>query len=79
MPLRGGPAYLIDGDHFALASSVGLSTEFVSRIGEHPFRIDRATLLGRVTLDREIMQISDVLGDPEYGRQDVQQIGGSEP
>ena len=67
-------AYLIDGDHFALASSVGLSNEFVSRIGEHPFRIDRATLLGRVTLDREIMQVSDVLSDPEYGRQDVQQI-----
>ena len=67
-------AYVIDGDHFTLASSVGLSREFVSRIGEHPFRIDRATLLGRVTLDREITQIRDVLSDPEYGRQDVQQI-----
>ena len=39
-------AYLIDGDHFALATSVGLSTEFVRRIVEHPFKIDRATLLG---------------------------------
>jgi signal transduction histidine kinase/ActR/RegA family two-component response regulator len=67
-------AYLIDGDHFALATSVGFSDEFVRRIGEHPFRIDRGTLLGRVTLDREITQISDVLSDPEYGRQDVQQI-----
>ncbi|MET0829613.1 MAG: GAF domain-containing protein, partial [Microbacterium sp.] len=67
-------AYLIDGDHFALATSVGLSSEFVSRIGEHPFKIDRATLLGRVTLDREISQVPDVLSDPEYGRQDVQQI-----
>ena len=67
-------AYLIDGDHFALTTSVGFSSEFVSRIGEHPFRIDRATLLGRVTLDREIAQIPDVLLDPEYGRQDVQRI-----
>ncbi|MFC9918332.1 hybrid sensor histidine kinase/response regulator [Agromyces binzhouensis] len=67
-------AYLIDGDHFTLATSVGFSPEFVSRIGEHPFRIDRGTLLGRVTLDREISQIADVLTDPEYGRQDVQQI-----
>ncbi|MFC5788509.1 GAF domain-containing protein [Agromyces tardus] len=66
--------YLIDDDHFTLASSVGLSTEFVSRIGEHPFRIDRATLLGRVALDRQITQIPDVLSDPEYGRQDVQRI-----
>lgn len=67
-------AYLIEGDHFVLASSVGLSKEFVRRIGEQPFTIDRATLLGRVTLDREISQIADVLSDPEYGRQDVQRI-----
>jgi signal transduction histidine kinase/ActR/RegA family two-component response regulator len=67
-------AYLIDGDHFTLASSVGLSNEFVRRISEHPFEVNRATLLGRVTLDREITQIPDVLSDPEYGRQDVQQI-----
>jgi signal transduction histidine kinase/ActR/RegA family two-component response regulator len=67
-------AYLIEGDHFVLASSVGLSSEFVRRIGEQPFTIDRATLLGRVTLDREISQIPDVLSDPEYGRQDVQRI-----
>lgn len=67
-------AYVIDGDHFVLASSVGFSSQFVSRIGEHPFTVDRATLLGRVTLDRKITQIRDVLNDPEYGRQDVQQI-----
>ncbi|HEU4756753.1 MAG TPA: GAF domain-containing protein, partial [Agromyces sp.] len=67
-------AYLIEGDHFVLASSVGLSGEFVRRIGERPFTIDRATLLGRVTLDQEISQIADVLSDPEYGRQDVQAI-----
>jgi signal transduction histidine kinase/ActR/RegA family two-component response regulator len=67
-------AYLIEGDHFVLASSVGLSGEFVRRVGEQPFTIDRASLLGRVTLDREISQIADVLSDPEYGRQDVQAI-----
>ncbi|MFE5670828.1 GAF domain-containing protein [Agromyces sp. NPDC056523] len=69
-------AYLIDGDHFVLATSVGFSKEFVSRIGEQPFTIDRGTLLGRVTVDRQITQIPDVLDDPEYGRQDVQRIEG---
>ena len=62
------------------SSSVGLSSEFVSYIDAHPLKLDRTTLVGRVTLDREIMQVSDVLSDPEYGRQDLQEIGGvSEP
>jgi len=66
--------YLIDGDRFVLSSSVGLSEEFVRYVDEHPFQRDRRTLIGRVTLDREVQQIADVLSDPEYGRQDVQEI-----
>jgi signal transduction histidine kinase/ActR/RegA family two-component response regulator len=65
---------LIDGDHFALASSVGFSSEYVRHVAEHPFVLDRASLLGRVAEDRKIQQIPDVLEDPEYGRQDVQRI-----
>ena len=48
--------------------------EYVSYVSEHPFQLDRATLIGRVTADRKIQQIPDVLTDPEYGRQDVQRI-----
>ena len=66
--------YLIDGDQFVLSSSVGLSEEFVRYVDEHPFQRDRRTLIGRVTLDRKVQQIADVLSDPEYGRQDVQEI-----
>ena len=52
----------------------------MSYIGAHPFKLDRATLVGRVTLDRKINQVPDVLSDPEYGRQDLQEIGEvSEP
>lgn len=68
--------YLIDGDHFVLSSSVGLSGEFVSYIEAHPMKIDRRTLVGRVTQDRRMNQVPDVLRDPEYGRQDLQRIGG---
>ncbi len=68
--------YLVSGDHFVLSSSVGLSDEFVSYLTAHPFRRDRGTLTGRVTLDRTIQQIPDVLSDPEYGRQDAQRIAG---
>ncbi|MGW4929592.1 ATP-binding protein [Agromyces sp. NPDC004153] len=68
--------YLIEGDYFVLSSSVGLSDEFVDYVETHPLQRDRRTLIGRVTLDREVQQIADVLSDPQYGRQDVQQIGG---
>jgi signal transduction histidine kinase/ActR/RegA family two-component response regulator len=68
--------YLIDGDQFVLAASVGLSAEFVNYFSKHPIRRDRDTLVGRVTLDRQVQQIPDVLADPAYGRPDFQKIGG---
>jgi signal transduction histidine kinase len=66
--------FLIEGDRFALASSVGFSSEYVSHVAAHPFALDRASLLGRVAEDRKIQQVPDVLADPEYGRLDVQRI-----
>ncbi|MGC5221132.1 ATP-binding protein [Micromonospora sp. DT81.3] len=66
--------YLIEGGHLVLSSSVGFSTEYVSYLGERPFQLDRASLLGRVTQDGQTQQVPDVLADPEYGRQDVQKI-----
>ncbi|HEV2927392.1 MAG TPA: GAF domain-containing protein, partial [Propionibacteriaceae bacterium] len=68
--------YLIDGDQFVVAASVGLSAEFLSHFSKHPIQRDRGTLVGRVVLDRQVQQIPDVLADPAYGRQDFQKIGG---
>lgn len=68
--------YLIEGDQFTLASSVGLSDRFLDHLTAHPMTRDRRTLVGRVTLDRRIEQVADVLVDPEYGRLDLQEIGG---
>jgi signal transduction histidine kinase/ActR/RegA family two-component response regulator len=71
-----GQIYLVEGDHFALSSSVGLSDEFVAYVEANPLTLDRRSLVGRAVQDRRIMQVSDVLIDPEYGRLDLQQIGG---
>ena len=68
--------FIIEGDHLALASSVGFSREYLGYVAEHPFKLDRASLLGRVTQRGQIQQIPDVLTDPEYGRQDIQRIAG---
>ena len=68
--------YLVAGERYRLARSSGLSEEARAFIDEHPLTLDRATLVGRVGLDRRTQQIEDVLADPDYGRPDVQQVGG---
>ena len=73
---QGVQIYLLHGDEFALAASVGLSPEFQAYVAAHPLRRDRETMAGRVALDRRIQQVTDVLTDPGYGRRDVQEIGG---
>src|SRR6478735_12205 len=50
--------------------------EFVAVVAQHPIARDRATLVGRVTIDRTVQQIDDVLADPEYRRTDFQRLGG---
>lgn len=76
--LCGGDAvqvHLFEGSTYRLAWSSGLSEEFRAFMAEHPIRSDRATLVGRVGLDRRPQQIPDVLADPEYGRADAQRLG----
>src|SRR3954470_3428650 len=68
--------YLVDGHSFVLARSSGLTPEFVAFVDEHPIAHDRATLVGRVTIDRTVHQIDDVLSDPDYRRTDFQRMGG---
>ena len=68
--------YLVQGDSFVLARSSGLTPEFVDFVSQHPIVRDRATLVGRVTIDRRVHQIEDVLADPDYRRTDFQRVGG---
>jgi signal transduction histidine kinase/DNA-binding response OmpR family regulator len=67
--------YLVQGDSFLLARSSGLTAEFVDFVAQHPIARDRATLVGRVTIDRTVHQIEDVLADPDYRRTDFQRVG----
>ena len=74
---QGVTIYLLRGDEFELAATVGLPPEFRSHVAAHPLRRDRETMIGRVALDRRIQQVGDVLTDPDYGRQDIQEFAGS--
>ncbi|CAA9342958.1 MAG: hypothetical protein AVDCRST_MAG48-3760, partial [uncultured Friedmanniella sp.] len=68
--------YLLHGETFELAATAGLTAEFERYVSDHPLRKDRETMVGRVSLDRRVQQVVDVLSDPGYGRKDVQEIGG---
>ena len=67
---------LLEEGVFRVAVATGVSEGYRDYVQRHPMMADRATLAGRVTLDRRAQQIPDVLADPEYGRPDVQRVGG---
>jgi signal transduction histidine kinase len=68
--------YRVDGDSISLSQAVGLAPEAAAYLREHPLRLDRSALVGRVGLERRTDQIVDVLADPDYGRLDLQRIAG---
>ena len=69
--------YLLDGDVFRVSRMFGeVPEEYRRYVPDHPVRLSRATLMGRVALDRRTQQIEDVLADPDYGRQDLQRLAG---
>jgi signal transduction histidine kinase/DNA-binding response OmpR family regulator len=71
-----GQVLLVEGDSFRLAYGSGMTSEHRETMVTNPVVLDRETLAGRVGLDRRPTQITDVLADPEYGRTDVQRVGG---
>ena len=67
---------LVDGPHYRLARTSGVSAAYLQHMIDHPYRRDGQSLHGRLGLERRALQINDVLADPEFGRQDAQRIEG---
>jgi signal transduction histidine kinase/ActR/RegA family two-component response regulator/putative methionine-R-sulfoxide reductase with GAF domain len=69
--------YLLEDDVFRLSRLSGkVPEEFRRYLLGHPVQRSRATLLGRVALDRRTQRMDDVLSDPDYGRRDLQRLAG---
>ena len=68
--------YLLEGDRFRLSKVTGLADHIADYVVRHPPAKDKGVLIGRVAIGRRTEQIVDVLADPDYGRPDLQQIGG---
>src|SRR5262249_32581031 len=61
---------------FYRAESFGFSAEFMELVREIPVKLERDTINGRTLLEGKIVQISDVLADPDYTFTEAQHLGG---
>ena len=68
--------YLVQGATYVIARQSGMSEEHRRLLEQHPIKRDRGTLVGRVTIDRQIHHITDAVADPDYNRSDLQRMAG---
>lgn len=71
-----GYVYQPDGDVFRIAFMLGGTPEYRAYMHEHPVPQGPETLVGRVGLERRIVQIPDVLADPAYRWPIGRELGG---
>jgi len=71
-----GVAYALEGDAYRVATSSGGTEELDRWEREHPIRPGRDSVVGRVALLGEAIQIEDVLADREYIATPGQQVEG---
>jgi GAF domain-containing protein len=64
------------GDAYRQVAGFGHSPELISFMEKHPLEISRGTISGRAVLERRIVQIPDVLADPEYTFLEAARISG---
>jgi GAF domain-containing protein/anti-sigma regulatory factor (Ser/Thr protein kinase) len=65
-----------DGEVHRWAADFGASEEFREYVQENPIPRGRASLTGRVELERRPVHVLDVMADPDYQLSEHQQIGG---
>ena len=71
-----GGIQMREGELYRMRAHYGLGREAVQRGLLQPLRLDRSSVTGRMALDGKIIQIPDVLADPEYHVTDHQQAFG---
>ena len=69
--------YRPEGDVFRLSRVSGeIPEEYRKRLLDHPVARNRSSAVGRAAEEMRTIQIPDVLDDANYGRHDLQQLGG---
>jgi signal transduction histidine kinase/CheY-like chemotaxis protein len=71
-----GQVNLVDRGRYLFAYGSGMRAEYREFAVNTPVLLDRGTLVGRIALDRQATQITDVLADPDYLWTDAQRMAG---
>jgi signal transduction histidine kinase len=71
-----GFVHQLDADRYNLAFMVGGSPAYQDFVKRHPIEMGPGSLVGRVGLGRRVVQIPDVLADPEYEWHTGRELGG---
>jgi adenylate cyclase len=71
-----GVAYVLEADAYRVAASHGGSPELDAWERSHPLRPGRESVVGRVAVLGEAINVDDVLSDPEYLATPGQQVSG---
>jgi class 3 adenylate cyclase len=64
-----------DGDAYWVKAVAGFSPEYDALVRKHRYEADRTSVVGRTLVERRVVQIPDVLADPEYTMLDLQRVG----
>jgi len=65
-----------EGDVYRVVAFTGLSADYERLVRERIYVPERGSMIGRALLERRVVQVRDVLDDPEYALSDIQQAGG---
>jgi signal transduction histidine kinase len=63
------------GQLFYRAAFYGVPDEWVERVKDMPVEPGRGTIIGRTLLEGKVLQVPDVMNDPEYTWTDFQKLG----
>jgi len=64
-----------DGDVYRVVAFTRFTPDFERLVRERSYVPERASVIGRTLLDRRVVQILDVLADPEYELTDIREAG----
>jgi len=64
-----------EGDGYWVKAVAGFSPEYHALVRQNRYEPGRASIIGRTLQERAVVQIPDVLADPEYGLIELQRIG----
>jgi class 3 adenylate cyclase len=65
-----------DGDVFRVVAFTSFGPEYERLVRDRVYVPERGSVIGRALIEKRVVQIADVLADPEYELTDLQRVGG---